>query len=213
MNETENIRKSPYRALTDCTFHYYEMNRVLPLLMAENAEEAIKDEIQNNRVMMVNSIVSRKKFMNHYRHRFNAVPRSFWSWYITLDEQAQKAALLFVILKTYRLFFDLHFNVTVGQWNSVSQSLGYDEVHMEMNEIASRDETVDAWSDETKHRTISSYLTILRQAGLLEEKTGKLHPIKLQPSDYAYYLRNGEEWFLDACLLARYEIKDIIANI
>ena len=84
---------------------------------------------------------------------------------------------------------------------------------MEFYEIASRDEFVNSWSDNTKSRCASAYLTILRQAGLLEEKTNTLKPIKLNSNEFAYYIRTGEEWFLEACFLYPYEIKDIKTQV
>ena len=80
---------------------------------------------------------------------------------------------------------------------------------MELSDLSSRDPFVDSWTDNTKSRCASQYLTILRQAGLLQEKTNKLLPIHLPLADYEYYICSGEEWFLEACLLYPYEVNDI----
>lgn len=80
---------------------------------------------------------------------------------------------------------------------------------MEFNEISAHDEFVDSWSDNTKDRCAAAYLTILRQSGLLDEKTNELQPIKLDADEYTYYIHTGEEWFLEACLLYPYEINEI----
>ena len=78
-----------------------------------------------------------------------------------------------------------------------------------VNEISAHDEYVDSWSDATKKKCCSCYLTILRQSGLLNEKSSELTPVKLDASDFAYYICSGEEWFMEACLLYPYEINDI----
>ena len=80
---------------------------------------------------------------------------------------------------------------------------------MEFNEIAAHDEFVDSWSDNTKDRCASAYLTILRQAGLMTEKTNELQSIHPDDSELKYYFRSGEEWFLEAYFLYPYEINDI----
>ena len=80
---------------------------------------------------------------------------------------------------------------------------------MELNEIAAHDEFVDSWSDNTKERCASQYLTYLRQTGLLVEKTNQLQPVRPDDDELAYYFRSGEEWFLEACFLYPYEINDI----
>ena len=84
---------------------------------------------------------------------------------------------------------------------------------MEFNEIAAHDVFVDSWSDTTKSRCASAYLTILRQAGLLDEKANTLRAVKLDPEEFAYYIQSGEEWFLEACLLYPYEINDIKSQL
>lgn len=56
----ENImvenKKSPYTTITGCTFLFYEFQRMLPLLTDANSKSLLKDEIENNRVLQVNSI-------------------------------------------------------------------------------------------------------------------------------------------------------------
>ena len=51
-----------------------------------------------------------------------------------------------------------------------------------MPKNAIHDEFVDSWSDMTKNKCCSNYLTILRQSGLLNEKTNELTAIKLDAS-------------------------------
>ncbi len=205
-----NKNNSPYTAtITGCAFFFNEFLRILPLLMSENANELLKDEVKNNRLLQVNSQKARQTFITEFKRRYNAVPASFWVDLQNRDEKAQRVGLLYAILKAYKLAFDFHFNITIKRWNSVDQTLRKNDIVMEFSELSSRDEFVDSWTDKTKNRCASQYLTILRQAGLLQEKTDELHPIHLAPADYEYYIRSGEEWFLDACLLHSYEINDI----
>lgn len=201
--------KSPYTTITGCTFLYYEFGRILPLLMDANSESLLKDEIENNRVLQVNSIASRKRFVVEFKRRFASVPAVFWKIWQDMSEAGQRAGLLYAILKTYKLVFDFHFNVTLRKWNSIDHCLLKDDLLMEFNELSAHDDFVDSWSDATKKKCCSSYLTILRQSGLLDEKTNELTPIRLDASEFAYYIRSGEEWFMEACLLYPYEINDI----
>lgn len=203
-------QNSPYTAtITGCGFLYYEFLRILPLLMSKDSTRLLKEEIDNNLLFQVNSQKARLRFLAEFKRRYNALPISFWNDFFKMNELSQRAGLLYVILKTYRLIFDFHFNVTVKRWNSVDQRLRKTDIMMELSELSSRDSFVDSWTDNTKSRCASQYLTILRQAGLLQEKTNKLLPIHLAPADYEYYIRSGEEWFLEACLLYPYEVNDI----
>ena len=209
-----NKTNSPYSAaLTGCSFMIYEFNRCLPILMDSNAEELMKKEIEENKLMLVNSLTSRKRFSAEFIRRYKAVPRTFWLWYVNLNEQAQRVALFYVILKTYRLVFDFQFNVARQKYFSINHEMTFNDVGMGFNEIASRDEFVNSWSDSTRKKCISTYLTILRQVGMLDEKTNELSPLLLDYSAYEYYLRSGEQWFLEACLLQQYEIDNIKSSL
>lgn len=201
---------SPYSAaLTGCTFMYYEMNRCLPLLMDADADELLRQEVEQNNLLMVNSLTSRKRFVVEFKRRYNAVPREFWNWYLTLEEPAQRAALLYVMLKTYKLVYDFHNSVTKQKYLSVTKELTPADLNVQFYEIASRDEFVNSWSDLTRKKCIGAYLTILRQVGMLDAKTNILSPIRLKAEDYVYYIRVGDIWFLEACLLQQYEIETV----
>lgn len=77
---------------------------------------------------------------------------------------------------------------------------------MELNEISAKNEFVDSWSDNTKDRVASAYLTILRKVGMLDRES---HLNALICSNFNYYLAKGASWFLEACLLQPYEIENI----
>ena len=209
-----NKNNSPYSAaITGCSFLYYEFGRILPLLMAEDSDKLLKDEIENNQILQINSRASRLRFLAEFKRRYASVPVYFWIAWQKMSESGQRAGLFYAIMKTYKLVFDFHFNVTIKRWNGIDHQLLKSDIMMEFNEIAAHDEFVDSWSDNTKDRCSAAYLTILRQSGLLDEKTNELHPIKLDAEEYAYYIHTGEEWFLDACLLYPYEINDIKSRL
>lgn len=205
-----NKNNSPYSAtITGCAFLYNEFMRILPLLMDENATELLKNEVLNNQILQVNSQKARQTFITEFKRRYYVVPASFWAEFISMTESAQRAGLLYVILKAYKLVFDFHFDVTVKRWNSVDQTLHKNDIMMEFSELSSRDAFVDSWTEKTKDKCASQYLTILRQAGLLQEKNDELQPLHLEAADFEYYVRCGEDWFLEACLLYPYEVNDI----
>lgn len=199
---------SPYTAaITGGGFLLEETKVLLPLLQSPDRIALLKDERVNNRLLKINAETSRKRAMAEIERRYDAMPPTFWNDFLQMDEEDQKAALFFVILKTYKICFDFHINVTLRKWNSISKSLVYDDIEMEFNEVSARDVFVDSWSDKTKRKVASSYLTVLRKVGILD-KDDNLHP--LSASNFDYYIINGEQWFLEACLLQPYQIKEII---
>jgi len=199
--------KSPYTAaITGGGFLFTETNVLLPLLQSADREALLKDERVNNRLLQINAESSRYNAIVEIARRYDAMPTNFWEDYKNMNEEDQQVALFFVILKTYKICFDFHINVTMRKWNSISKSLVFDDIEMEFNEVSARDEFVDSWSEKTKRKVASSYLTILRKVGILDNEDN-LHP--LSASNYNYYILNGEQWFLEACLLQPYQIENI----
>lgn len=198
---------SPYTAaITGGGFLFTETNALLPLLQSDEREELLKDEKLNNRLLKINAETSRYRAIVEIARRYDTMPDSFWIDYQSMNENDQMVALFFVILKTYKICFDFHINVTMRKWNSISKSLVFDDIDMEFNEVSARDEFVDSWSDKTKRKVASAYLTVLRKVGILD-KDDNLHP--LSASNFDYYILNGEQWFLEACLLQPYQIENI----
>ena len=206
-----NKNKNQYTAtITGGGFLYEETDALLPLLQSPYRIALLKDEKVNNRLLMINAETSRYRAIYEIARRYDALPASFWNDYQNMSEDDQKAALFFVILKTYKICFDFHINVTMHKWNSISKSVVYEDIDMEFNELSAKDEFVDSWSDKTKRKVASAYLTVLRKVGILD-KEGNLHP--LNASNFDYYIIHGEQWFLEACLLQPYEIQLIMNNL
>lgn len=198
---------SPYTAaITGGGFLFAETNALLPLLLDENADALVKEEVLNNNILHINSEKSRKRNVSEIRRRFEVMPRSFWYDYQDMTEADKRIAILFVLLKTYKILFDFHANVTMHRWRSASQDISIDDLMMEFNSISAKDQFVDSWSDATKKKVASAYLSILRHAGMLDKEDRLL---ALRPTNVDYYFGIGEPWFLDACLLEPYEIESI----
>ena len=205
MNNNKN--NSPYTAaITGGGFLFEETNALLPLLQSPDRIALLKDEKVNNRLLMINAETSRYRAIVEIARRYDAMPTSFWNDYQNMSEGDQKIALFLVILKTYKICFDFHINVTMRKWNSISKSVVYDDIAMEFNELAAKDDFVDSWSEKTKRKVASAYLTVLRKVGLLDNEDN-LHP--LNASNFDYYILHGEQWFLEACLLQPYQIENI----
>ena len=199
--------QSPYTAaITGGGFLFEETNLLLPLLQSDNRDVLLKDEAVNNRILQINAETSRKRNIVEIARRYDTMPVSFWENYKTMDEQEQKIAWFFVILKTYKICFDFQIRVTMRKWNGIAKSLTRDDLMMEFSEIAAKDEFVNTWSENTMRKVASAYLSILRKVGMLDNNS-ELHSVQANNMDY--YIKIGEPWFLEACLLQPYQIKSI----
>jgi hypothetical protein len=192
--------KSKYSAsMTGCGFVFNEFNSVLPLLMSSNSKELIKQEVINNQYLMMNSENTRKRCVSELQKRFAAVPESFWQYYMNLNEEDKRIALLYSLLKAYAILKDLHKNVVQPQWNSIDKTLNGDNLLVEIYNIASSDEFVDSWSEQTKQKIVSWYQTVLFQVGMLSRADQRLRQVRLV--DDTWFHEEGETWFLEACLI------------
>ncbi len=208
----DNSKKkiSPYSAaITGCGFMYVEMGDLLPMLSSPDRDQILRQEVKDGNVLKMKSEVTRDKAVLEFKRRYDAVPPAFWEWYQTLNDKSKRIAMFYVILKTYRICFDMQFNVVIPRWNSIERSVTKNDILMEFNEIAAKDEFVDSWSEQTKDRISSACLSVLRKAGLLDEKTNILQSVDRSEIDFSYYISFGEIWLLEACLLKPYEIEQI----
>lgn len=205
-----NQIKEKYTAsLTGCGFMFNEMKAILPLFLSEDSETLIKQEIAENNILLIKSEASRKRAVGEFRRRFNAVPRSFWEWFDTVSESTQLFAMFFVNLKAYRILFDFQINVVVNNWNGVSQSVTYNDVLSEIYQISANDDFVNSWSEETKHKVVSWFMTLLAKVGLLDKKTSQLSSPLINEEEFAYFVKINEAWFLEACLIDPFVINRI----
>lgn len=202
-----NKKNCPYTAaITGGGFLFEETVILLPLLQATNSDELLNEEKVNNHLLQINAERSRAKAILEIKRRYQAMPTYFWNDFLEMNDSDKMVALFYVILKTYKICFDFHVNVTMKKWNSISRSVKKEDLMMEFNEISAKDEFVDSWSDNTKDRVASAYLTILRKVGMLDRES---HLNALVCSNFSYYLAKGASWFLEACLLQPYEIENI----
>ena len=209
MAKSKNTNNSIYSAsLTGCSFMLDEMTACLPLLMDDNSEELISREISESNILKMKSLQTRRRAFVEFKRRFDAVPLKFWDRYLNMEKPQQQVAMYFVCLKAYRILFDLHINVALKKWSSANRILTKRDAMAEIYEIASNDAFVDDWSDETKDRVASSFLTFMRRAELLDAK-GMLQAPRLNDNDYRIYFEMGQDWFLQACFLEPYEIQRI----
>jgi hypothetical protein len=188
-----------------------ETNAILPLLLSENSTDFLKQEIQQNKLLKINSESARKRTVMEIVKRFSVTNKSFWDFYMLRNEEEQKLLLFYQCLRVYRLMFDFHFNVTIKQWNSSTPKVEPYLYQMELNEIAGRDEKVYKWTDLTKSKVISVYMRILKDINILDAKTYQLKSIIVtDESFFGYFIKAKDLWFLDACLLSSQSKKQII---
>ena len=207
---TQLAKNSPYSAsFTAAALMHGEMNAVLPYLLKDGSAETIKLIENSVDILPIKSAAGRYRITHEMVKRFEAMPKAFWTDYQGFPESQQKLALFYVILKTYQLLYEFQLNVAVKRFNSANNTLQIDDLWMEFYNIAARDPFVESWTERTKKTCIQSYLTMLRQAGLLNSETNTLQRIDIAQEAYIPFVQLGELWFLQACFIPAYEIETI----
>lgn len=210
MTQRELQKRSPYTAsMTGCGFMVDEMTRVLPMLMAEDSDDLLKKEMQENKVLMMPSVKTIKNALGEFNRRFKAVPRSFWEIYLTMSPKMQTLAMFYVMLKAYRLYFDFQVDVVREKWNSFNQTVTKNDLLSTLSDLACKDEFVDSWSDTTRKKIASGFLSVLRKVGFLTDKGNDLRQLEYSDEELSFFVRIGEPWFLDAILIPQYRIETI----
>lgn len=210
MTQRELQKNSPYTAgMTGCGFMVDEMTRALPLFMSEDSDALLKQEIQNNEVLLITSLKTRQRAVSEFNRRFKSVPLAFWKAYLTMTPKMQILAMFFVLLKAYKLYFDFQVEVVRNKWNSFNQTVSKNDFLAAISDIACNDEFVDSWSDNTRDRVASAFLSVLRKVGFISDKDGDLRQLEYSDEDLSFFVRIGEPWFLDAILIPPYRIETI----
>lgn len=201
---------SPYTAaMTGCGFLYDDFNRLLPLLMSSDSEVLLKEECDENNLLGIQSWKSRARTIAEFKRRFKAMPRFFWEEYHKLSEKMQQLAMFLVMLKTYRLYFDLQTDLVCGKWNVFSRVISSCDVLSKINDIACEDDFVDSWSESTRKKIASSFITLLRKVGLIDNMSAELCQPDYTDEELHFFIFIGEPWFLDAILLEPYRVEHI----
>ncbi len=125
-------KNSPYSAsFTAAALMHGEMNAVLPYLLKDCSSETVKMIENSVEILPIKSASARERVTLEMVKRFKSVPLSFWMDYQTFPELQQKLALFYVILKTYRLLYEVQLNVAVKRYNSANNHLETDDLFME----------------------------------------------------------------------------------
>jgi len=189
---------------------FRETEAVLDLLKDENVLSLLKDEVKNNKLLQVNTEAARKRIVQEIIKRHQAVGAGFWEKFQISNDEERKLCLFYAIMKTYKLIFDFHFDVTLYRWRSSDNEADSYYYQMKIDEISGNNPEVDQWADATKLKSITVYLRILREAGLLKENT--FQKPSVNDNFWCFFIQRNDAWFLDACFVSLNQKKEIINN-
>lgn len=177
-----------------------EFEALLPVLLGSNVDTELKDEVAENRLLQLNAESTRKRIIGEIRKRATNFDNDFLSFFSAAGNDERKLLLFYIVLKTYKLVFDFHFDVTIPNWKRGNISIDPYNYQMKLDELSAANTEVDAWSELTKKKVVSVYIVMLNQSGLSKDKN--LTKVIIEDNFWCYFIGRGDSWFLDACLLS-----------
>ena len=176
---------------------FNETISLVQILKSDQVEDSLAKEVKENNLLQINSEATRGRAVREIRKRNQYAEVGFWDHFNQSHEQEQRLLFFYLCLKTYRILFDLHFLVTVKRFyidSTLSETFYY---KMAVDELASENEKVAAWSETTLKKTLSNYRSLLRVSGLLK---GDMLTLPNVDATFWYQFKtNSEIWFLEAC--------------
>lgn len=179
-----------------------------PILASPDADSRLQAEIEGERSSLLGKSKTRSRMITEFKRRYNAMPPSFWTWFLSLDWNGQSVALYYCLMRTYLIVKDVHLNVFLPRLKSANPTVVKADVERHICAIAATDAFVDGWTDATKGRVASACLSYLRCVGMLDAD-GEIKPVHVNDGLAADFLSRGESWYLESLGMPLYEINRV----
>lgn len=188
---------------------FNEFESILPIVNEENVVELLNKEIKENHFLKIKTESARIRITTELKKRLQMMDQSFWTHYRQFDKSERKALLFYVCVKSYQLVADFHFKIVAPRFWSFNTNIGYDDFKIYLDELATKDEEVQKWSDSTRKKCITNYVRMLNETGFMLGEN--LHKPELANHFFCYFIKAQEQWALDIFLLHNREKETIAA--
>ncbi|MGQ1910983.1 BrxA family protein [Marinifilum sp. RC60d5] len=190
--------KTKYESnFTSAGLLYHEFIALQNVLLSPNFSVLMQSEQKDNQYLGIATQTGRKRAIHEIKRRYSNAPSGFWQQFFEWDIQEQKLGLFFLILKTYPIIFELHWNVTLNKFRTGDNLDSYD-LTMKFDELSSNNEIIDSWANSTINKLNTRYRRALTEVGMLKNKALQKPPVN-KPLYWDYYKNISEAWFLEAC--------------
>lgn len=178
---------------------FYEFNAIKNLLLSDNFMEEIHKEIENNNLIGIPTMSSRKRVIAEIKRRYSMAPIGFWHYFSQWNDKEMKFGLLYLCFKTYPLVLDIHIEVALKKFKIGNTMNAYD-IQMRFDEISSKNDHVAKWSDKTLVKLNVQYRKVLKDTGIYDGNH-LYRPVNISQTFWKYFEDLNEDWFLAACFI------------
>ena len=182
---------------------YDETRRVL----AEVDSGTPLDEVGPD-VLNINSQSGRERRFREVERRLEHIEHNVWDDFLRRSAIEQSVILYYACMKTYPLVVDIHMNVVLPAWRSITQELYGSDIQRFLDEKADTHPEIDDWSDATHDKVQQVVLKMLRDVSLLNGH--RLQPVQLARAFWERFVRVGDVWFLEAMFLSKEERSSVV---
>lgn len=182
---------------------------LVPILRSPDADTLLKVEVEGNKLLQLGKAKTRLRMVTEFKRRYQAMPPSFWNWFLSLDRVGQIVALYYCLMRTYLLLKEVHLDLFLPRLKSANPIVTRADVDRHILKIAAVDPFVESWSDATRSKIAGSCLSFLRAVGMLDAATNFLHPVTVPDAVAAHFISRGEAWYMEALGMPLYEVNRI----
>lgn len=155
---------------------------------------------------------TQKRNASEILKRLRSTPKAIWEVIPNMPSRERRIALYYLILKTHSFFFDFHMEVLLQKWRAMNRSFSKDDVLQFIEKSMDEHPELENWSEESKQRSSRTVKLLLNQIDLID-KDQKLKPVQASNSLWELFIKEGENWFLEAMFLNKQERERLIASV
>jgi hypothetical protein len=169
------------------------------MLLSDDFLNSLREEEETNKTIGIATMSARKRIIAEVKRRYTIAPKGFWHQFVQWNENEMKFGLLFLCFKAYPLILDIHIEVALKKFRTGNSLNAYD-VQMRLDEIASKDEFVAKWSNQTLDKLNVQYRKAIKDVGIYDG-INLIIPHRISSTFWQYFEDIDESWFLTACFL------------
>ena len=168
-----------------------ETAALTPILALPDADSRLRAEIEGAQSSLLGKAKTRSRMITEFKRRYDAMPPSFWKWFLSLDKAGRAIALYYCLMRTYLIVKDVHLNLFLPRLKSANPKVTRADVERHIRGIAATDQFVESWSDATKNKVAGSCLSYLRAVGMLGDDD-ELKRVAVPDDIAAHFISRGE---------------------
>lgn len=175
-------------------FLYEETIEVAKLIHEGKQYDEILDIVLDKNIFALKSKDRAERFYSEIQKRLDELDIYLFNQFLVTDIQTSKAILFYALLKRDRLFYEWMREVVWDQFLVLDWYITKEDTRDFFRNKSNHFETVDQWTEETKHLLMNAYHQVLKEVGMATEKENsiELHRLNLEP-EIRKYLTNEKE--------------------